>query len=60
MLSVKLTTSSLRRGGGNGFRQRLTSLSKQTKVIAAPPLRLVKNKVINSKVVNLAGVWKFV
>ncbi|GEM_PF-3431917 len=25
---------------GNGFRQRLTSLSKQTKVIAAPPFRL--------------------
>ena len=45
---------------GNGFRQRLTSLSKQTKVLAAPPLRLVKNKVIKSKVVNLAGVWDFV
>jgi hypothetical protein len=27
--------------GGNGFRQRLTSLSKQTKVIASPSLRLV-------------------
>ncbi|WP_211221600.1 hypothetical protein, partial [Selenomonas ruminantium] len=27
--------------GGNGFRQRLTSLSKQTKVIDSPSLRLV-------------------